>query len=89
MVEKSLTTVKKQFIQKTKLMKTFFSNTFLKSFFALFFLFLSNNLLFSQGADPFPAGTNSAPIDGGILGLLAAGVALGAKHLLKKNKNES
>lgn len=84
-----MTTVKNNLFKNQKIMKTFFSNIFLKSFFALFFLFLSNNLLFSQGADPFPAGTNSAPIDGGVLGLLAAGVALGAKYLLKKNKNES
>ncbi len=76
-------------------MKTPILNIFFKFFLASFLLVCSDHLLFAQaGVDPAPppilpntaAAPNSAPIDGGILGLLVAGMALGAKHFLNKNK---
>jgi len=51
-------------------------------------LFALSLPIFGQGADPFPASPNSsvqsAPIDGGILGLLLAGLSYGFYKFKKK-----
>ncbi len=52
---------------------------------SLFFVFLST-VIFEQGGDPFPAGgVASAPIDSGILAMLAGGVVLGLRKWKQTN----
>jgi hypothetical protein len=62
-----------------------------KAFKRLFSLFVFScllmNNLFAQGSDPVPPGAEAEiPIDGGILGLLAAGAVYGAKKIYDRRK---
>jgi hypothetical protein len=57
----------------------------LLSLFIFLCLFMGN--LFAQGSDPVPPGAEAEiPIDGGILGLLAAGAIYGAKKIYEQRK---
>lgn len=58
---------------------------FKKTFSIFIFACLLISNLFAQGDDPIPPGAE-IPIDGGILGLLAAGAVYGAKKIYDKRK---
>lgn len=55
--------------------------------YSLIILFLfSGIIIFAQGIDPVPPASVEVPIDGGVLGLLAAGAIYGFNKLRKHNK---
>lgn len=68
------------------------TSRYLKKLFPLFillFLCLFGGNLLAQGSDPVPPGAGTEiPIDGGVLGLLAAGAIYGAKKIYDKRKKQ-
>jgi hypothetical protein len=60
---------------------------FLFSFLLLLCLLFSDCQVFAQaGNDPMPPNAGAVPIDGGVLGLLAAGALYGAKKFHEQRK---
>ncbi|SFE89888.1 PID-CTERM protein-sorting domain-containing protein [Thermoflexibacter ruber] len=63
---------------------------FLLSWLALLCLLFLDYPSFAQaGVDPMPPNSGAVPIDGGVLGLLAAGALYGAKKLNEKRKSNT